>query len=80
MVLEAMVLEADGLDNKILAEIDVKAMLEDIFDLEEEILKVMVMGTALGFDFKDKEVMAEEVISKAISKLKGGGKKMEKFQ
>ncbi|KAK0600044.1 hypothetical protein LWI29_011032 [Acer saccharum] len=38
--------------------------------LEEEITKIINLGSALGFDFNDKEVRMSDVIAKAISKLK----------
>ena len=48
--------------------------------LEEEITKIIDLGSALGFDFDDKEVRMSDVIAKAISKLKGVKLKMANKQ
>ncbi|KAK0594902.1 hypothetical protein LWI29_001713 [Acer saccharum] len=48
--------------------------------LVEEINKIIDMGIALGFDYKDKEVGMVDVFAKAISKLKGVRQKMVKNQ
>ncbi|KAK3226720.1 hypothetical protein Dsin_006582 [Dipteronia sinensis] len=46
--------------------------------LEDQIIKIIDMGTTLGFDFYDKEVRMADVIAKAMSRVNGARLKMVK--